>query len=158
MKSLGLIETFGLLAAVEAADAAVKSANVKLVGYELTKGSGMTTIKVEGDVGSVSAAVSAAYAAALKVGQVASVKVIPRPSDGIEGFIRNDETVGFEKPAEAANTALSKPIEKNLTVKEQSPIRPPSEAAKDSAKKDDTPPEPPEKGGAKGKKPGDKKK
>lgn len=98
-KSLGLIETFGLLAGVEAADAAVKSANVKLIGYELSRGSGMTTIKVEGDVGAVKAAISAAEAAANKVGRVASVKVIPRPSASLEGMVRNADTVGYS-PAE----------------------------------------------------------
>ncbi|MGM3371746.1 BMC domain-containing protein, partial [Escherichia coli] len=50
-KSLGLIETVGMSAAVEAADAAMKSANVSLVGYELTKGGGMVTVKLEGEVG-----------------------------------------------------------------------------------------------------------
>ena len=59
-KSLGLIETQGLAAGIEAADAAVKSANVELVGYELTKGGGWTTIKILGDVGAVKAAVDAA--------------------------------------------------------------------------------------------------
>ena len=96
-KSLGLIETIGLTAAIEAADAAVKSANVQLVGYELSRGGGMTTVKVEGDVGAVNAAISAARTAAAKVGTVVSVKVIPRPSSGIEGLVRNDDTVGYEK-------------------------------------------------------------
>ncbi|MCV5695846.1 BMC domain-containing protein, partial [Escherichia coli] len=55
-KSLGLIETVGMSAAVEAADAAMKSANVSLVGYELTKGGGMVTVKLEGEVGAINAA------------------------------------------------------------------------------------------------------
>ena len=59
-RSLGLIETYGLLPAVEAADAAIKSANVELIGYEFAKGSGMTVVKVEGDVGAVKAAIAAA--------------------------------------------------------------------------------------------------
>ena len=59
-KSLGLIETEGLAAGIEAADAAVKSANVELIGYELTKGGGWTTVKIQGDVGAVKAAVDAA--------------------------------------------------------------------------------------------------
>ncbi|EQA7149593.1 BMC domain-containing protein, partial [Escherichia coli] len=59
-KSLGLIETVGMSAAVEAADAAMKSANVSLVGYELTKGGGMVTVKLEGEVGAINAAVAAA--------------------------------------------------------------------------------------------------
>ena len=52
-KSLGLIDTVGMSAAVEAADAAMKSANVSLVGYELTKGGGMVTVKLEGEVGAI---------------------------------------------------------------------------------------------------------
>ena len=55
-QSLGLIETVGMAAAVEAADAAMKSANVNLVGYELTKGGGMVTVKLEGEIGAINAA------------------------------------------------------------------------------------------------------
>lgn len=97
--SLGLIETYGLLEAVVAADVAVKSANVVLVGYELSRGSGRTTVKIEGDVGAVRAAIDAAVTAVMKVGKVASMKVIPRPASGLEGLVRNDETVGF-KPSD----------------------------------------------------------
>ena len=97
-RSLGLIETYGLLPAVEAADAAVKSANVDLVGYEFAKGSGMTVVKVEGDVGAVKAAISAAYVAASKVGKVAATRVIPRPSAGLEGLTRNGDTKGYTPP------------------------------------------------------------
>lgn len=110
-KSLGLIETIGLTAGIEAADAAVKAANVKLVGYELAKGSGMTTIKVEGEVGAVQAAVSAAKAAAAKVGQVVSAHVIARPDEGIRMLIGNPDTVGFEKDETVSGTHISK--EKN---------------------------------------------
>ncbi|MEA4988803.1 MAG: BMC domain-containing protein [Anaerovorax sp.] len=95
LKSLGLIETIGLAAAITAADAAVKSANVTLVGYELVKGSGRTVIKVEGDVGAVKAAIEAASAATLTVGRVAATKVIARPSDYLETMIRNQQTVGY---------------------------------------------------------------
>lgn len=117
-KSLGLIETYGLLTAVEAADAAVKSANVKLVGYEKTKGSGMITVKVEGDVGAVKAAISAAEAAANNVGKVAAIKVIPRPAGGLEGMIRNDETVGNASGGtSSADPPPSLPPEKKSTPK-----------------------------------------
>ncbi len=92
LMSLGLIETVGLVAAVEAADAAVKSANVTLVGYELARGSGMATVKVEGDVGAVNAAVSAAKAAAAKVGRVVGTRVIARPSSYLETMVRNADT------------------------------------------------------------------
>lgn len=110
-KSLGLIETYGLLAGVEAADAAVKSANVELVGYELSKGSGMTTIKVEGDVGAVKAAIQAAQVAAQKVGRVAAVRVIARPAAGIEMLVRNGDTVGYQPPEPPEPPAPPEPPE-----------------------------------------------
>ena len=91
-RSLGLIETYGLLPAVEAADAAVKSDNVELIGYEFAKGSGMTVVKVEGDVGAVKAAIAAASVAASKVGRVAATRVIPRPAAGLEMMVRNGDT------------------------------------------------------------------
>ena len=94
-QALGLIETIGLAAAVEAADAAVKSANVHLIGYELTRGDGMVTVKVEGDVGAVKAAVSAAAGAAGNVNQVYSTRVIPRPSQGTDAMVFTSDTVGL---------------------------------------------------------------
>lgn len=95
LKSLGLIETIGLTTGIAAADAAVKSANVTLVGYELAKGSGRTVIKVEGDVGAVKAAIEAACAAAVSIGAVAATKVIARPAEELESMIRNRDTVGY---------------------------------------------------------------
>ena len=97
-KSLGLIETQGLAAGVVAADAAVKSANVELVGYELTKGGGWTVIKVQGDVGAVKAAVDAARVAAGKVNRVVSTHVIARPSSSLEHLIHTADTVGDQQP------------------------------------------------------------
>lgn len=82
-QSLGLIETVGLTVAVEAADAAIKSANVELVGYELTKGSGLVTIKLTGEVGAMNAAVSAGVAAASRVGQVYARKSLRVPQPGL---------------------------------------------------------------------------
>jgi len=93
--ALGIIETVGLAAGIQAADTAVKSANVRLIGYELTKGDGMTTVKFEGNVGAVKAAIEAAKASASLVNKVCSYSVIARPSDSIDLFIRNDETVGY---------------------------------------------------------------
>lgn len=104
-RSLGLIETYGLLPAVEAADAAVKSANVDLVGYEFAKGSGMTVVKVEGDVGAVKAAIAAAEMAASKVGRVAATRVIPRPATGLEVMVRNGDTKGYTPPEPPAPTS-----------------------------------------------------
>ncbi len=79
-EALGLIETRGMVAAVEAADASVKAANVRLVCCEKVKG-GLVTIQVLGDVGAVKAAVDAGSAAAARVGTVVAVHVIPRPHE-----------------------------------------------------------------------------
>ncbi len=84
--ALGLIETKGLVGAIEAADAMVKSANVSLVGYEKI-GSGLVTVMVRGDVGAVTAAVDSGSAAASQVGEVVSSHVIPRPHSDIEKII-----------------------------------------------------------------------
>lgn len=79
-EALGLIETRGLVGAIEAADAMVKAANVDLVGKEQI-GGGFVTIMVRGDVGAVKAATDAGAAAARKVGELLSVHVIPRPHE-----------------------------------------------------------------------------
>ena len=84
--ALGMVETKGLVGAIEAADAMVKAANVTLEGYEKI-GSGLVTIMVRGDVGAVKAAVDAGAAAADKVGQVVSVHVIPRPHGDVEKIL-----------------------------------------------------------------------
>lgn len=97
-KSLGLIETQGLAGGITAADAAVKSANVRLIGYELTKGGGWTTVKIEGDVGAVKAAVDAAKVAAGKMCRVVSTKVIPRPAGPLDQLVFSGDTVGYEPP------------------------------------------------------------
>jgi ethanolamine utilization protein EutM len=78
MQALGMIETKGLVALIEAGDAALKSANVQLVGWNKV-GSGYVTIMVTGDVAAVKAATDAGSSAASKVGEVLSVQVIPRP-------------------------------------------------------------------------------
>ena len=85
-EALGMIETKGLVAAVEAADAMVKSANVKLIGYEKI-GSGLVTVMVRGDVGAVRAAIDAGSVAAQKVGTVISTHLIPRPHRDVEGIL-----------------------------------------------------------------------
>jgi ethanolamine utilization protein EutM len=87
-EALGMIETKGLVAAIEAADAMTKSANVALVGYEKI-GSGLVTVMVRGDVGAVKAATDAGSAAAAKVGEVVSVHVIPRPHTDTEKLLPN---------------------------------------------------------------------
>jgi len=86
-EALGLVETKGYVGAVEAADAMVKSANVKLIGYQKV-GAGLVTVMVRGDVGAVKAAVDAGAAAAAKVGEeVVSKHVIPRPHADVEQLL-----------------------------------------------------------------------
>ena len=84
--ALGLIETKGLVASIEAADAMVKAANVRLIGKEKI-GGGFVTVMVRGDVGAVKAATDAGAAAAKKVGEIISVHVIPRPHGDIEQIL-----------------------------------------------------------------------
>ena len=84
--ALGLIETRGLVGAVEAADAMVKAANVILLGREQI-GGGLVTVMVRGDVGAVKAATDAGAVAAGKIGEVVSVHVIPRPHDEVEAIL-----------------------------------------------------------------------
>ena len=84
--ALGMVETRGLIGAIEAADAMVEAANVTLVGREKI-GSGLVTVMVRGDVGAVKAAVDAGATAARVVGEVVSVHVIPRPHSDTELII-----------------------------------------------------------------------
>ena len=85
-QALGLVETKGLVAAIEAADAMVKAANVQLIGKEKI-GSGLVTVMVRGDVGAVKASVEAGAAAAKRVGELYSVHVIPRPHEDVEAIL-----------------------------------------------------------------------
>ena len=84
--ALGMVETKGLVGAIEAADAMVKAANVTLVGYEKI-GSGLVTVMVRGDVGAVKAATGAGAASAAAVGEVVSTHVIPRPHTDVEKIL-----------------------------------------------------------------------
>jgi len=84
--ALGMVETKGLVAAIEAADAMVKAANVNLIGYEKI-GSGLVTVMVRGDVGAVKAATDAGAASAKLVGEVVSIHVIPRPHTDTEKIL-----------------------------------------------------------------------
>ena len=85
-EALGMIETRGLTAAIEAADAMTKAAEVRLIGTEKI-GSGLVTVMVRGDVGAVKAATDAGAAAAQRVGELVSVHVIPRPHPEVEGIL-----------------------------------------------------------------------
>jgi microcompartment protein CcmL/EutN len=86
MEALGMVETRGLVAAIEAADAMVKAANVILIGSEKI-GSGLVSVMVRGDVGAVKAAVEAGSSAAASLGEVIATHVIPRPHDDVEKIL-----------------------------------------------------------------------
>ena len=92
--ALGMIETKGLVGAVEAADAMVKAANVVLLGSEYV-GGGYVTVMVRGDVGAVKAATDAGAAAAKRVGELASVHVIPRPHSDVEMILPQNSKGSF---------------------------------------------------------------
>ena len=85
-EALGMVETRGLVAAVEAADAMCKAANVALVGTEKI-GSGLVTVMVRGDVGAVKAAVESGSAAASRLGELVATHVIPRPHEDVEKIL-----------------------------------------------------------------------
>ena len=84
--ALGMIETRGLTAAIEASDAMIKAAEVTLIGTEKI-GSGLVTVMVRGDVGAVKASVEAGASSAKRVGEVVSVHVIASPHDDVEGIL-----------------------------------------------------------------------
>ncbi len=86
LQALGMVETKGLVGAVEAADAMVKAANVTLLG-KVNVGGGLVAIMVRGDVGAVKSATEAGAAAAARVGQLISVHVIPRPHPEVEAIL-----------------------------------------------------------------------
>ena len=85
-EALGMIETRGLVAAIEAADAMVKAANVELIGTEKI-GSGLVSVMVRGDVGAVKSAVEAGGSAATKLGEIIATHVIPRPHGDVEKIL-----------------------------------------------------------------------
>jgi len=86
MEALGMVETKGLVGAIEAADAMVKTANVVLIGREYIE-AGLVTVFVRGDVGAVKAAIDAGAAATRRVGELVSVHIIPRPDSGVEEIL-----------------------------------------------------------------------
>ncbi len=85
-EALGMVETRGLVAAIEAADSMLKAANVVLVGTEKI-GSGLVSVMVRGDVGAVKAAVEAGDASARRLGEVIATHVIPRPHSDVEKIL-----------------------------------------------------------------------
>ena len=119
MQALGSIEVVGLVAGVEAADVACKTADVTLIGYELAKGGGYVSIKVEGQVAAVQAAMDAAEAAASKLTRVVSKIVIPRPHQELEPIVFSAATVGLTKPAPDAKA--TKPAAKTKAPEKTKP-------------------------------------
>jgi len=86
LEALGMVETRGLVAAIEAADAMVKAANVELIGTEKI-GSGLVSVMVRGDVGAVKAATEAGSAAGSRLGEIIATHVIPRPHPDVEKIL-----------------------------------------------------------------------
>src|SRR5512137_2117989 len=99
--ALGMVETRGLVGAIEAADAMVKAANVVLIGSEYV-GGGYVTVMVRGDVGAVKAATDAGAAAAKRVGELVSVHVIPRPHENVEMILPQQSKGAFGGRSEEA--------------------------------------------------------
>lgn len=130
ISSLGLIEVVGLVGAIEAADTAVKAANVRVIDYELTKGGGMVTVKIEGEVSAVKAAVDAAVMAAERLTTVVSQLVIARPSEEVAKMVEVEELVPEEETAPVVEEKAPEVIEKV----EEKPVEEVSEDA-DSIKK-----------------------
>ncbi len=115
LEALGLIEVVGLVGAIEAADTASKAADVKVIGYELTKGSGMVLVKIVGGVSAVKAAVDAASIAAERVCQVVSKHVIARPSDELDKIIKVEKEKTDKKLEEKNEVIIEEVIDNNET-------------------------------------------
>lgn len=130
-RALGMIETRGLIASIEAADAMVKAAKVQLVGKEKVQG-GLVTILVVGETAAVKSAIDAGAAAAQRVGELVSTHVIPRPDDQIDGIIgevkqverkprKQEEKIIPEKKPE--RTVKQKKIDEKESFEEVKPVQ-----------------------------------
>ena len=115
LEALGLIEVVGLVGAIEVADTASKAADVKVIGYELTKGSGMVLVKIVGGVSAVKAAVDAASMAAERICQVVSKLVIARPSDELDKIIKVEKEKTDKKLEEKNEVIIEEIIDNNET-------------------------------------------
>lgn len=121
MLSLGQIEVVGLPAAIEAADVALKAANVELIGYEATDGMGMVAVKIIGQVGAVKAAMAAAEVAAARINKVFSVSIIARPNDQIEPIVYTPLTVGRPGPTPVKAPAAPAPDPESVVEPVETP-------------------------------------
>lgn len=120
MKALGMIETRGLVAAIEALDAALKTADVDIVNRHIVKG-GIVTVEITGDVGAIKVAIEAGAAAAKKLGNFIGCHVIARPDEMVYEMIENEKTnteVVEEKKEEVVSSEIEvKPIEEKNETK-----------------------------------------
>ena len=148
IKSIGLIETLGMAGAVEAADTALKAANVSLLGYELNR-AGYVTIKLTGDVAAVQAAVASGAAAARKLGNLIATHVLPRPdAQVIQAHIRIPDTrTPLPGPGNKKSKGKPVPAEKGtrttpdtVSAEKTQAMVPEESAAKKPAPKADTDP------------------
>jgi microcompartment protein CcmL/EutN len=119
--ALGLVETRGLVAAIEAADTMVKTANVVLIGKEITRGA-LVTIKVVGDTAAVRSAVEAGAAAAQRVGELVSQHIIPRPGDGLEELIFTTGCLSQHEGEQLLNGEPALPVKQDFPLQEEEPI------------------------------------
>lgn len=123
MQALGMIETKGLIGAIEAADAMVKAANVTLIGKEKV-GSGLITVMITGDVGAVKASVDAGTAAAQRVGQLIGVHVIARPHEEMEDiFNKYKEEVKEVEEMKSEEKEIKQEIKTEEIVEESVEIK-----------------------------------
>lgn len=145
--AMGYIETVGLAAAIAAADAALKAANVSLIGREISKGAGMVTVKLSGNVGAVKAAVAAGKAEGDRVSQVLAIQVIARPAQShgpVMGY--NADTMGVEewlelKGIEEKPLSVYRPEGKRSTGK---PVPAPAEPQEETVSQEPAPVQEPE--------------
>lgn len=125
-KALGLVEVRGYVAAVEAADSALKAANVTLIGLEKIKG-GITTIKIIGDVGAVKAAVDAARASVESLGTFRTAHVIPRVDSQVEDLFfeghKKSQEVSIESSSEKSDTKDKEKVETPVKIKEEALVK-----------------------------------
>ena len=124
--ALGLVETKGLVAAIEAADTMVKTANVVLIGKEITRGA-LVTIKITGDTAAVRAAVDAGAAAAQRVGELVSKHVIPRPADGLEMLIFAESQRSQLETEKDLTKEPAQPEKRDVSLREEEPLVPQKE-------------------------------
>lgn len=116
-QSLGLIEVRGLAAAVYIADVMIKTANVKLLSLEKTKGIGWMVIKITGNVGAVNAAINSGKQASIEKNEFVTCKVIPRPADLTEDFFCKEEVEKIKEKKESEKDSGDKSFQEKVNLK-----------------------------------------